>query len=367
MINESKNNIIIPFLGLTNGGGVRVLCELANGLSNIGFNVVLLTTPISSFPFSINENVIIISRSKSKRENKITTSIKDFLFIYKKSASYGDIFISNYYTTFYIGFFLNLFTKKLHIYFIQGYEPDFFDIKKSYINIIKSLIARISYNIKPNLRITISQFIKNKIGKKDIVIINDGVELKTFNPNYVKNENDFKKTICSIALSIKRKGFQDFVKAIQILESKRSDFRILLFSSERHTKFDLSFPHTIIYPNDDKEIVKCLQESDIFISSSHLEGFGLPGLEAMACGSVLITTNSGGVSEYAINEFNSLIVNIGDVDALVIAIEKLLDQPSLMQKLRSNGIETSKLFSWEIMCEKFKLEIIKLQKEVCRK
>ncbi len=47
--------------------------------------------------------------------------------------------------------------------------------------------------------------------------------------------------------------------------------------------------------------------SHIFISTSWWEGFGLPSLEAMACGCALILTDAGGVNEYAIANENCLM------------------------------------------------------------
>ena len=153
---------------------------------------------------------------------------------------------------------LKFFNGKKHVYFIQGYEPEFFDIKQSISNKIKINLAKLTYLIKPDLRITISQFIKDKIGKKDLIIINDGIDPDIFKVDTSIKNQVSKKIICSIALTIKRKGFYDFVKAIEILSTKRTDFEILLFSSQSDINLDLPFPYTIKFPSNDLEIVECL-------------------------------------------------------------------------------------------------------------
>lgn len=355
-----KLNIVIPLFGVSRGGGIRVIAELANGLVQRGHIITLITPPIISFPFPLDENVVLISRDENKNGNGFLGKFTDYLFIYKKSKIAGDIVLSNYYTTFFLGWVLKVFNGKKNVYFIQGYEPDFFDLKQNFSNKIKSNLAKITYLIKPDLRITISQYIKDKIGKKDVLIINDGIDPKIFNAIVHEKSNRSKTIISSIALDIKRKGFCDFIKAIEILSDKRKDFEILLFSSQRDVKLDLSFPYSIVFPSSDLEIVECLQKSDIFISASHLEGFGLPGLEAMACGAALITSNSGGITQYAVSESNSLIFEVGNINALVVAIERLLDDSVLHQSIICEGLSTSKKFTWDIMCENFEKELSKL-------
>lgn len=55
------------------------------------------------------------------------------------------------------------------------------------------------------------------------------------------------------------------------------------------------------------EIAYYMNLSHIFISTSWWEGFGLPPLEAMACGCAVILSNSGGVNEYAQLDDNCLM------------------------------------------------------------
>lgn len=352
-------DIVIPLLGVTRGGGIRVISELANGLALSGHSITIITAPVSSFPFPLAKQVKLVSRQKTIGESNFAGRIKDFFFVCRHTAETGRIVLSNYYTTFFIGLLLQVFKGKKHVYFIQGFEAEFFNRKLSFANKIKTLLAKITYSIKPDLRITISQFIKTKIGKNDVMIINDGIDPSVFKPKRDKPVG--KIVICSIALTEPRKGFYDFVKAIEVLSLRRTDFEVLLFTSQANAQFNVPFSFTIKYPENDYDVVECMQNCDIFVSASHLEGFGLPGLEAMACGAALITTNSGGVTQYATDGINSLIIKVGDVEALIIAIEKLLDNPGLLKKLSDAGLATSTMFTWDIMCDNFERELTKLQ------
>jgi hypothetical protein len=61
----------------------------------------------------------------------------------------------------------------------------------------------------------------------------------------------------------------------------------------------------------------------VFVHGSWYEGFGLPGLEALACGVPLVTTDSGGPRDYAFHEETALVVPPRDPRAMADAIKRL--------------------------------------------
>lgn len=69
------------------------------------------------------------------------------------------------------------------------------------------------------------------------------------------------------------------------------------------------------------------------------EPFGLTHLEAMACGTNVISTNNGGQGEFLENEINSLVFDKGDVDHLTQQIYRLATNNKLAMKLASNAIQ----------------------------
>jgi glycosyltransferase involved in cell wall biosynthesis len=81
-----------------------------------------------------------------------------------------------------------------------------------------------------------------------------------------------------------------------------------------------------------------------FVFPSLWEGFGLPVLEAMACGTPVITSVGSGTEEVAADA--ALLVDPVDIDALTHAMRRLLDQPSLQEQCRRKGVERAAQFSW---------------------
>ena len=75
------------------------------------------------------------------------------------------------------------------------------------------------------------------------------------------------------------------------------------------------------------------------------EGFGLPVLEAMACGAPVVASNSSSLPEVA-GKAATLVSPHSD-DEHIEAISELLDQPAARDRLQRAGIEHAKAFTWD--------------------
>ena len=81
-----------------------------------------------------------------------------------------------------------------------------------------------------------------------------------------------------------------------------------------------------------------------FVYPSYFEGFGLPPLEAMKCGTPVIAGNRTSLPEVVGDA--GILVDPFDVNAIAAAIERLVDDPDLRQQLSVKGVARSRLFDW---------------------
>ena len=96
---------------------------------------------------------------------------------------------------------------------------------------------------------------------------------------------------------------------------------------------------------DDDDLPAVYSGAALFVFPSLHEGFGLPLLEAMACGVPVVTSNISSMPEVAGDA--AVLVNPRDADGLAAAIARLLRDEGLRDRLREAGIARARQFSWE--------------------
>lgn len=96
-----------------------------------------------------------------------------------------------------------------------------------------------------------------------------------------------------------------------------------------------------------EEIAEEYSKAEIFVSSSWYEGFGLPVLEAMACGAAVVCTDSKGIDDFAFNNENCLKVPPKSPEEIAKAIKMFLSNPEQVENFRKRGFDVVQRFKWE--------------------
>lgn len=114
---------------------------------------------------------------------------------------------------------------------------------------------------------------------------------------------------------------------------------------------DLNLTNNVILtgyvPYEDLPLI--YNAADVFVYPSVYEGFGLPPLEAMACGTPVITGSLSSLPEVVGDA--GIMVNPYDPKAFAVAMENILTDESLRQDLSRRGLLRSRLFTWHRMAE----------------
>ena len=96
---------------------------------------------------------------------------------------------------------------------------------------------------------------------------------------------------------------------------------------------------------DDDRLITWYQKATLFVFPSRYEGFGLPVLEAMACGCPVISSNASSLPEVAGDA--AMLVDPSDVNRMATAMASVLSDGDLRHDLAQRGLAQASRFSWD--------------------
>ncbi|HVG02757.1 MAG TPA: glycosyltransferase family 1 protein [Nitrospira sp.] len=151
-----------------------------------------------------------------------------------------------------------------------------------------------------------------------------------------------------------RKNHRVFLQAVAQSRSELGGRAILLVGDAEHkegsyraTAQALGLEQHVRYTGrlDRGDLRRLYAGADVFVFPSRYEGFGMPVLEAMACGTPTITSLSSSLPEVAGDA--ALLVDPDDVEALGKAMIRMLSDAELRAEYRRRGFERAESFTWQ--------------------
>lgn len=248
---------------------------------------------------------------------------------------------------------------------------DLFPLKNKFFRTIQEYVVKNADIITVNSKIAqnelLSRFsaIKNKI--KQIPM---GSDTNIFKPKYIKNKykkyNNY-KIILFVGRLNEQKGVEYLIKAMPNVISKVKNAKLLIIGEGDHRKYLQKITNELklngfiefLGPKKQNEIAYYYNLADVFVlpsvtSSIGTEAFGLVLIEAMACGTCVIGSSSGGIKEIIRNNVNGLIFQEKNPEELAVKITKVLEDTKLREKLSINGLMYARQnYSWNIISNKF--------------
>ena len=148
-----------------------------------------------------------------------------------------------------------------------------------------------------------------------------------------------------------RKGAVDGLEALSRLRERVPSMRVHAVGTVRPTTWPESLPFEF-HPAD-ALLRRAYSTSAVLLYPSRYEGFGLPPLEAMACGCPSVMTRVGAVPEYATHGVNGFLVDAGDVDAMVHWLARALTDVPMRNEVAAEGLRTAERYSLNVIAPAF--------------
>ncbi len=240
-------------------------------------------------------------------------------------------------------------------------------------------------NLRPVSRFYWSKLLPFAVSKADVIIADsentkrDIIKYLRVKPNdvrviYIAVDDTF-KVVQDISLlrgvRLKYEIPPDFIFSVGTIEPRKNYDRLIV--AFKKLKDTTSLPHTMViagkkdwaYPGlrelvdkleiakdvifldyiDDNDLALLYNAASLLILPSLYEGFGLPVLEAMACGAPVVASNVSSIPEI-INDAG-ILVDPYDTDSICDGMFRVLTDVKLQEELREKSLKRAKFFSWE--------------------
>jgi phosphatidylinositol alpha-mannosyltransferase len=189
----------------------------------------------------------------------------------------------------------------------------------------------------------------------DYKVIPNGVDLRRFqNVQPFARYRDGTPNILFLGRFESRKGLTYLLKAYRVLKKRGYDCRLLVIGSgpqEREVRRYIATRRLtgveLLGRVSDEDKVRYFATADIYCSpATGRESFGIVLLEAMASGTAVVCSDIHGYRSVVRRDEQALLVPPKDVNALVTALAKLLDEPDIRTRMGESGRERAQQYSW---------------------
>ncbi len=254
----------------------------------------------------------------------------------------SDVFVSTFWVTAYwLPRIRDRFPNARLVSYVQDFES-WFESKSS--DWAEKVIA--SYKL-PDMVVTTSAWLRSKLIEcgRNSFVIPKGVDGDVFRVL----DGEFREPLGVLAMARPHtpyRGFQNLVSIFRRLHQREPRIQLSFFGCDEKAMGSVNVPirnYGIV--ENGKPLAQLYNRNSVYVDASSFQGFGMMGLEAMACGCATVLTRAGGIKEYAKDRCNSLLFDPDDREEAANLILALLNDGSTRAELVTQGLETAAEFS----------------------
>ncbi len=184
-----------------------------------------------------------------------------------------------------------------------------------------------------------------------LVNLRNGLDTELFSPDPAVEKNPG-EILCVGRSSDPNKGIRSLIGALAklpewarltLVDDDNSDNRVRRWAREQGVLERVTLTGRV----ESSDLIRLYRRAALVVVPSRYEGFGLPAVEAMACGTPVVATRAGALTEVMERTGGGLLVPRDDPSALASGIERLLADAGLRAELARRGRErVVKAYSW---------------------
>ncbi len=348
-----KINILVS--GIFKSGGMKIIFEYCNRMTNLGHDVIVYYPTIDYNFYNGKVNNVMnvkhlfwgVKKFLKRRDCEDISYSRNFkikqVFLLNNSfIRDADVSIATIWHT--ASSLKDLKASKgKKFYFVQDYEiwnSDETEVNRSY-NLGIPIITTTKY---------LHDLLKTKFGV-DSEIVPYGFDFQLYN-NISKRYDSDKKCVTFVDYRLEKKNVKSTIVACEMLKRSFDNLRFVSFGLDKYNELP-EYVEFIKDPEEEK-IRDIYFATDIFIFSSKTEGFGMPIAEAMASKCAVVSTMVGFLPEYATNFEDVIYTDPENPETIFNAVKMLVEDELLLRKLSENGsVLVRKSFSWDKSVLKF--------------
>ena len=322
-LSEYKRNIkmkpkigyVIPGTGIS--GGIAVICEHANRLIERGYDVSLVsednTDEIAWFP-NLLADVVPLDKADQNYDILVATGWSTAYTVQKLPVS-------------------------RRVYLVQSDESRFFPEDDKNVS-----LALQTYEMDFEF-VTVARWLQNWLKNtfnKDSIYVPNGINENIFyQVKPLVDKGKRMRVLIEGPINIPFKGVKD---AFAVVAGLNCEVWCVSSLGEPDPEWQCD---RFFYQVPFNEMKDIYSSCDVLLKMSRVESFCLPPLEMMACGGTAVIGEVTGIDEYAVNKYNSIIVEQGDIQGAREALIQLIDDKELREQLAANGKITAEKFRWD--------------------
>lgn len=200
----------------------------------------------------------------------------------------------------------------------------------------------------------VKQKVEQRFGIQSVIVTPNGVDPSRFHPGARPDTFTFPERYILFVGSVQpRKNLQALLGAWHTIKDSFQDLWLLVAGDIgtvfNNIKFIADERVRFLGYVSDSELPGLYAKATLFVLPSLDEGFGLPALEAMACGTPVLVSNRGALPEMVGDA--GLIFDLSTPESLTNALRNCLSDQNLRVRLCENGFTRAKAFSWQRTAE----------------